>query len=166
MTPVTLEHVSRVVQDQKRPFEGARYYHRKTGNAVTVLRVEDSPQGWSVAYQENSYTGNHVGHAPCILWMNDFLQEFVPHIDSIHSEPPPVVPTGVTLTVGEEWYSFELNEYVKLTSVDYRRMVAVARGGSTGRTSNFPIADFADEVKLKRIVRTTSHQRLMGEDDF
>lgn len=152
--------------DQTKPKEGARYFHRKTGNAITILRVEDSDQGWSVAYQENSYTGNHIGHAPCILWMNDFLQEFVPHVDARFSDPPPVVPTGVALTIGEEWFAYEADEYVKIVSTDYRRMIAVVRGGSTGRTRNVPIAEFADESRLKKVVRTTAHQRLMGDDDF
>lgn len=151
----------------RKPRPGDRYVQRRTGSIVHVQRVEDSDGGgWSVALQDTSYTGNGIGQAPYILWMNDFLQGFVPFSQSVHSEPPPVVPSSITVVDNEDWYAYEFNEYVRVQSTDYRRMITVVRGASTGKLWHIPITDFADESKLKRFVRRTSYQRLMEEDEF
>jgi hypothetical protein len=165
-TPVPLAPMSIMNVAVKKPREGDRYFQRRTGNAVTIERVEDSDNGWSVAIRQDSYTGNTVGQSPFILWMNDFLQDFVPFAESMHSAPPPIVPSNVVLAIDEEWYSYEFNEYVRILSTDYRSMIAVVRGGSTGKTRNIHVDDFAVESKFKKIVRTTVHQRLMGDDDY
>jgi hypothetical protein len=165
--PVLLEKVSNAVRDQRKPKAGDRFTSRRTGKTVDVLRIEERDGMWAVALQESSYGKDTLPNSPTILWANDFVAEYVPFGSSARQpEPEPVAPLNINVSAGEEWYSAEHNEYVTVESLDLRKMKAVARGASTGKLRNIHLDDFNDETKCKRIVRTTAHRRLMGDDEY
>ena len=163
-----LETLSKALQDQRKPSVGSRFTSRRTGKTVDVVRVEDRDGVWAVAIQESSYASGALPNSPVILWANDFLAEYIPLGESTlkGSEPAPVVNLKVQVAVGEEWFSVEHNEYVTVENVDFRRMQTAVRGASTGKLRNIHLDDFANEAKCRRVVRTTVHQRLMGDDDY
>jgi len=165
---VPLESVSKAVQDRRMPRVGDRFTSRRTGKTIDIARVEEHDGVWAVAIQESSYNDGALPNAPMVMWANDFLLEYIPYgAGKGHRiEPLPVINPDIHVAVGEEWYSSENSEYVTIESLDYRKMRAAGRGASTGKLRQIPLDDFLNEAKCKLVVRTSAHQRLMGDDDY
>lgn len=166
-TPVTEEEVKPAPvkpEPTSLPTEGAHYFQRRTGKEVEIVRVEENEGRYAVAIRDNSHTT--IGSTPYILWLNDFNAEYVPAgRPSSFPVPEPLPHPTVRLNIDEEWYSFRYQEYVRIESVDLRKMTAVVKGGSTGRTRNAAIDDFAKPDLFSKVERVTAHQRLMMDDD-
>jgi hypothetical protein len=142
----------------KLPKVGSVYYQRETGKEVEILRVEENDGQWSVALK-----GALETTSPCILWLNDFHTEYVKSGLPTNETVPEPHPT-IHLEIDEEWFSFESDEYVRIQSVDLRKMTAVVFGGSTGRTRNVPVDDFTNARKFKKVEKKTAFDHLLDDD--
>lgn len=147
------------------PVEGTRYFQRKTGREVEVIRIEVQDGQYAIGLQGVT-NGPGVGNAPYILWLNDFHAEYLPAGSPSTVPPPEPIPhPRVVVNEKEEWLDHGSKEYVLVSHVDLRKMVVRVVGCSTGRFRHVTLDDFADPSKFTKLVRKSAIERLIADDE-
>lgn len=147
------------------PAAGERFFQRRTGREVEVVRVEENEGRWSVALRSVAHMPGEVGSSPHILWLQDFLSEYLPHRTPSTARPSRP-KSNVPVAIGDEWHAKERSEFIRVTQVDEEKSVVQVVGLSTGRVYRVLQDELGDETRYTRVVKVTSHERIMGNDDF